>query len=1008
MVAENKGRLQTGLLLLLLLLLFGAADAAPRAAELEAALRPVLSALSARYNTSLSLGVQVGADTTLALAAGVADRATGEPMTTEKLIPLGSATKMYTATLLMHLAETDPSFDLDRPVHQIVDPWLLRTNGTTLLKLWNENVTILEVTARHLIGMRAGFGDYNDSALKAFTIAPATRAVDVTPYDFLHELDKTFLFRPGNGTSYSSTGMMLAGMTYAAHIGVDNYTSVDQLAFAAPPLRESLGGGVDFMGPGLCSSHDGVSHQYTTTQSTSASPYWMTTSFVDLFDTSCLNGWTCGNIAARPSALVRLVHHLFSPSVPSDKRLVKNESLAAMMDWHPFSAGFAVGYDYGLGLMKYDLGEMAPHSGVAAKWTTLVGHSGQDYGSGAPLHHYNAQLDMSVVLAMNTDAGMNCSALQEAQNAENDAICLVYATALKVLTNGTIVLPCEPPKSTLLTQSWRQTQLGQTHQHGVAQTAVVGGSAVAAVGMICDGEQVCGGASSSLKPSDCIAWKDLWVTTNGEVWSVCPDSFNDPCSCAGHVACSVVNGDSSGTAGIAELRITGLNLANATLIGFLPPEMAALDALTSLELSGNLGLSGSDLPSLPFASYKDGCALDGIAFDCPLPTGVEVCHAAKVPALKSGKSGQCLQGPPISLPCELDFYKVLMSTDFERRQQQWSADLQHFFQGAMLQDCVQRAMTTKSLSCNVSWDWSPYEKDIVETQAAASAALPGTAVELCSNDGVLVLPFPIAPGADLRIFVSHMLWTPVPATCTREDRESLLSFYTQNKTANSPFHFVTWNSVECLTGRPKQRGGEAAPSRPSLVPPIRVEPQQLAAGPQRTLAVGTGGINNLPPVSELCLAQTFGLLGNPTTNRSLGNLQTAFGEQVLLPLLKKCELGLLLSGKCKADASLGGLTGQFAATTKALAAVVPGTKLCVLDGISTMVNSDVTSKHSLLSLNITKRTFWPVPQSCTTGDRQRLREWLGANAGAGCGFGAVECFLTFSDDECGIQQRATV
>ena len=165
--------------------------------------------------------------------------------------------------------------------------------------------------------------------------------------------------------------------------------------------------------------------------------------------------------------------------------------------------------------------------------------------------------------------------------------------------------------------------------------------------------------------------------------------------------------------------------------------------MTKLELSGNVGLSGSELPPLPFARYKDGCALDGTAFDCPLPPGVETCHAAKVPALQPGKSDQCLQGPPISLPCELDFYKVMLSADFERRQQKWSADLENFLQGKPFEDCVAKALTTKSLSCNMTFDWTPYENDIAAARVAASTALPGTKVDFCSNDGILEFPLPI-------------------------------------------------------------------------------------------------------------------------------------------------------------------------------------------------------------------------------------------------------------------------
>jgi hypothetical protein len=214
-------------------------------------------------------------------------------------------------------------------------------------------------------------------------------------------------------------------------------------SLAPPSLRRQLQGGVDFMGPGLCSSHPGVTHQYTTVTDHNTSPYWRwagrfhlgigpywlrftyvapvlvtkywgrkrpgsTVDFADLYDTSCLNGWTCGNIAARPTQLARMVHHLFSPSIPAGQRLLTNHSLTQMQvgigpywprftyvtpflitkhmaqHWTPFTGAFATGYLYGLGLMIYDIGELSGKTdGIPKRFTTLIGHAGQDYGSGA-------------------------------------------------------------------------------------------------------------------------------------------------------------------------------------------------------------------------------------------------------------------------------------------------------------------------------------------------------------------------------------------------------------------------------------------------------------------------------------------------------------------------------------------------------------------------------------------------------------------------------------------------
>jgi hypothetical protein len=50
-----------------------------------------------------------------------------------------------------------------RDYRSYVDPILQRTNGTTMLELWNGDATCLKITARMLMGMRSGMVDYNDT-----------------------------------------------------------------------------------------------------------------------------------------------------------------------------------------------------------------------------------------------------------------------------------------------------------------------------------------------------------------------------------------------------------------------------------------------------------------------------------------------------------------------------------------------------------------------------------------------------------------------------------------------------------------------------------------------------------------------------------------------------------------------------------------------------------------------------------------------------------------------------
>jgi hypothetical protein len=59
---------------------------------------------------------------------------------------------------------------------------------------------------------------------------------------------------------------------------------------------------------------------------------------------SCLNGWTCGNIAATTKDVAQWYDDLFHV------RIVSNSSLNEMLQNRPLSAGWEPGLRYGLGL----------------------------------------------------------------------------------------------------------------------------------------------------------------------------------------------------------------------------------------------------------------------------------------------------------------------------------------------------------------------------------------------------------------------------------------------------------------------------------------------------------------------------------------------------------------------------------------------------------------------------------------------------------------------------------
>ena len=112
---------------------------------------------------------------------------------------------------------------------------------------------------------------------------------------------------------------------------------------------------------------------------------------------------------------------------------------------------------------------------------------------------------------------------------------------------------------------------------------------------------------------------------------------------------------------------------------------------------------------------------------------------------------------------------------------------------------------------------------------------------------------------------------------------------------------------------------------------------------------------------------------------TLGKLESAGTMKAVAPALEKCEISLLLTGKCTAKVDWRSLSNQLATASAAASHVLGGSgaEMCLIDMVGTSVNSDPTSKHSLLRFEITGgRAAWPIPGSCTTVDRARILQWL--------------------------------
>merc|ERR1719281_1582175 len=136
-------------------------------------------------------------------------------------------------------------------------------------------------------------------------------------------------------------------------------------------------------------------HQYAPIFSWKLFPPGFTVQMKDIWEDSCLNGWTCGNMAARPLDLASFFWHLLHRGPENTAPILGPASLAAMQDFKPLTVGFAPGLQYGLGLMATGFPNV----------TNFIGHAGEDWGSSAPVAGYDTVHPFGIAVATNSAFG---------------------------------------------------------------------------------------------------------------------------------------------------------------------------------------------------------------------------------------------------------------------------------------------------------------------------------------------------------------------------------------------------------------------------------------------------------------------------------------------------------------------------------------------------------------------------------------------------------------------------
>ncbi|WP_433663378.1 serine hydrolase domain-containing protein [Nocardia sp. CA-128927] len=271
-------------------------------------------------------------------AYGVADLATGRPMTIDDHVRIGSVTKTFTATAILRAAD-EGKLSLDDTLSKYV-PGI--PNGDT-------------ITLRDLLGMRGGVWDLlgdNDFAAQLVTKTPGEwhdgdrlRALAAHP-----ENAKP----PRTNTEYSNSEFFLLGLVLEKVTGKPVHEVLTELA-RAHGLPETTY-------PADATMPTPASQGYTYFDETATN--------VTARNTPAIFG-AAGSMVSTISDLARYAPLLADDSMLAEGSLLKPETLLARKQ---FTSGTAGGspFEYGLGLQRF--GPWLGHTGGVLGYTTHVAY----------------------------------------------------------------------------------------------------------------------------------------------------------------------------------------------------------------------------------------------------------------------------------------------------------------------------------------------------------------------------------------------------------------------------------------------------------------------------------------------------------------------------------------------------------------------------------------------------------------------------------------------------------
>jgi len=289
----------------------------------------------------------------------------------------------------------------------------MEVNGTRLQNHFGS--AIEKVKIHHLLHMTSGIADYDGEAYAHDQFH--NRNKDFGPVEIIGQyVNGSLDFEPGSDQRYCSTNYILLGLALARHaVQTPGAWSWKALAQKAVIPHRDRDGRNEFVTKGTCEDHTPV-HGFMESYSTASLPPQ------DVWNVSCVGGWTAGNYLGSVSDVAKFTRELYGGEILSSASLKHMTNFSSPSDERRgVSGGFKF---YGMGTFSLD-------------WS--IGGDNIAYGHVGDTYGYQSQTTYFPKQAFALSVATNIETTSQAQPA--DFTCQAFHAVLAAL-DGSAVPTC--------------------------------------------------------------------------------------------------------------------------------------------------------------------------------------------------------------------------------------------------------------------------------------------------------------------------------------------------------------------------------------------------------------------------------------------------------------------------------------------------------------------------------------------------------------------------------------